>query len=457
MDNETRRVFRATADALGQAAQALAQAAVAFQQAAAAFLAAQTTGQTPTTQRQPSGPDSPGDETRSRLGPTALFVASVVVVGFIVVAITRPPPPPPDPFDGVESGLVFVRCDQPLLGMFRPSIELWGVDPANGDATSGEHTAVELPAHSRLAYPCDTVGGLALRLFDTDLTHAVVQVRTPNTGAEHVEMVALTTGDQQRLTPDPPTDFSPHPHYGLAVFGTDGQTVWYRSANDGTVYTVDPVTRKTRQITTIDPQAVAFTVLTERSESPESPEEIFVQGDHTTDYYATDLALPNPGGDLATADGVVYAAASGRSVALTCAAIEATPTTACLQSDLGGGGTIRPAAWIDDRTLLAISGPRSGVNTVLRVEIDDRGGLRACPALPLSDWSHQAVAVDPGGGGGFVTVAVRDDERMLFYQPADATGDDEPTAVGNPGVPDDANLIAWLPTGAPRSPSGPCG
>lgn len=432
MDDETRQAFQQAAHAFNNTAQA-------FENTAEAFL--NLTGAFPTREDEtPQDPEPDGD-------PWAWFrrllTAGVIVVGLVVLIIYWPRSPP-KPYYGIDTGLVFAHCDQPVVGLFRTSIELWGVDPADGAVMDNAHAEVDLTDHTSMTYSCDLVGGLTRRMFDARFQRTVVQVRDPGTGAEWVAEVALTDGDPPRPpAPVPESRFAPHPHEDLAVYGPDGQTVWYRSAKDGTVHRASESI--TDEAVTIDPQAVAFTVLSDE------PERIFVQGDRTTDYYAADLALPNPTGDMAAAPGVLYIVAADSEVPLRCSSLRMDPSTACFDGYLGSGSEIRPAAWLDDRTLIAITGPERGPNRLLRIEMSDRGQLSACAAAPPSDWSYRAVAVDPEGSR-FVADAVRDGQRVLFAQSVTGTGADQPTELPTPDVPSTARLITWQPDAGSREP-----
>ena len=413
MDDETRQAFRQTANAFGETAQAFQNTAQAFQNTAEAFAPPQ------------QSPDPPPPRPPT-VNPAGVLTA-VILGGYLIalIIILWPPPPQPPPYGGIDDGLVFARCDEPMLRVSEQSVELWGVDADSGSVIDRGRADVELPEHSRLAYPCDTVGGLARRLFDAGFRTTVVQVSDPDTGAAWVGEVSLTARDPAAPTaPQQPSTYHRHPHDGLAVYGPDGRTVWYRSANDGSVHRVQESVTEDVAVT-IDPAAEAFTVLTD------DPARLFVQGDRTTDRYAPDLALPNPTGDMAAAPGMLYLVDEGRAVPLRCSTLVRDAATPCLRGDLGRTGAIHPAAWLDDRTLLAINGPRRGSNVVLRIEMDDAGPLRACAATPTTDWSHRAVAVDPHEDR-FVTDAVRDGQRALFYWPTDETVDVELNRVEPP-------------------------
>ncbi len=154
---------------------------------------------------------------------------------------------------------MFAHCDQPMVGLFRTSIELWGVDPADGAVMDNAHAEVDLTDHTSMTYSCDLVGGLTRRMFDARFQRTVVQVRDPGTGAEWVAEVALTDGDPPRPpAPAPASRFAPHPHEDLAVYGPDGQTVWYRSANDGTVHRVPDSIRILRRPASMATSEVAL-------------------------------------------------------------------------------------------------------------------------------------------------------------------------------------------------------
>ena len=439
MDDDTRQAFKQTAQAFGETAQAFQRTAQAFENTAEAFA---PSGPTTISGGDRGGSGGGSGTTNVRAVLNALLVAVSVVV--LIIALW-PPPPPPEPFHGIDVGLVFARCDQPMLGVFRPSVELWAVDPDSAAVIEEGRTAVDLPANSRLAYPCDGVGGLTRRLFDAGFRRTVIQARDPETGAEHVRTVTLTSDHgTEWLSPGAATAFSSHPHDGLAVFGPGGRKVWYRSANDGSVRSL-PDTSSDDVAATIDPRAEAFTVLTEE------PPRFFVQGDRTTDPYAADLALPNRQGDMAAAPGILYLVDEQFALPLRCSSLVMDVGTACLDGDLGVTNAIRPAAWLDDRTLLAINGPSRGANTLLRIEIGEDGELRGCPAMPASDWSYRAVAVEPGGDT-FVTDAVRNGKRMLFYYWSADAADNQPSEQPAPDVPNDASLTTWQPDTAPRGP-----
>lgn len=433
MNDETAEALQATAEALQTTAETLRTTAETLQT---------TVGALPTPPPPPPPPPVEPPRTWFGIGTQLLLVAIAGAIVFVIWVL--PPPPPGTTYTGIADGLVFARCDRPPLGTFRQSVELWGVDAARGTVHKGGHAAVELPAHGRLAYPCDAVGGLTRRLFDQDFRHTVVNVRTPATGAEHVHRVDLADGRHRRLTATPDAAYSPHPHNGLAVFGPSGQTVWYRSSEDSAVHAVDPATGRAGRATAIDGRAVAFAVASERSG------EVVVQGDPTAEHYADDLALPNPEGDLAAGDGMLYVLDSQRAVRLACADLLAgDPTTGCAHDGVADG-TIRPAAWLDDRTLLAISGPRRGANTLLRIEIAGDGRLRACPAIATSDWSYRGAAVGPDDR--FAADAVRDGVRMLFLQPTGDAGTGDLEMVERPAVPDNAHMVTWQGNGTGDGP-----
>jgi hypothetical protein len=423
-----------------RAAKAFEQTAKAFQQAAQAF--EQTAGalepKKPRAERSSSPPpDAPpptedqGRQLRDFVKAAIIGVALGLLIHFGLPSMTSDD----EVYTGVGDGLVFARCDEPVLGLFRPSIELWQVDPANGSLDL-DH-GVELPAQSELAYPCDTVAGLARRLFDDDFQHTVVQISNPSTGAERVHLVDLGTGEDQQITTEPAAVHAPEPHDGLAVFGPDGRTVWYRSGNDGTVRTasIDGTGESSDPVARLDAEAIAFTVLDAVGAR------ILALGDRSADLYAADLALPNPTGDMALSARSLYTAEEGDPVRLTCDMFAEAP-------GLCGDGlgltavTVRPAAWLDDRTLIAIAESGGEGNALVRIEIDDFDRLWACPAVPRSDWTYTDVAGDPAGAA-FVAVAERSGERMLFRKATDAAGDVQPTAVAPPPVPADARLIAW--------------
>lgn len=434
MDEETRQIVQ-------QTAQAVRNTAEANQNTAQALLNIANVGAPP--QSDPdSGPDDEeeGRARRARRRLTAVLVALAVVLLIVLVWPERDPAP----YYGVDNGLVFVRCDRPLLGAFRSTVDVWGVELTDGGVLDDAHASVVLPEHSRLAYACDDVGGLTRRLFDTGFRQTVVQVSTPRTGAERVMTVPLASdGGTQMVSPGPSSAYTARPHHGLAVFGPAGQTVWYRSANDGAIHSLPPSDGEARR--TIGPDAVAFTVLTEE------PAQFLVQGDATTDHYAVDLALPNPAGDMAAARGVLYVSGGRRALPLECSGVVLDDEAPCMRGGLGDTGELRPAAWLDDRTLLAFSGPEHGANALLRVEIEDGAPLRACAALPTSDWSFRAAAVHPEGGS-YVVDAVRDGDRMLLEQPTDSTDDNRLIERPPPEVPDDAQLVAWRPDDDVRPP-----
>lgn len=441
MDDETRQAFQKTARAFGDTAQAFQKTAQSFEETAEAL---RPRGREKEPEQDP--PDRPLLEDPER-GVRRFLIAVVIVLALIPLAriVWILAQDPDEPYDGIDTGLVFARCEQPVLGLFAPTVELWAVDPTDAAVLDRGHAEVDLPAHSRLAYPCDTVGGLARRLFDAGFQHTVVAIRDPDTGAERVNQIALVrTGQPRRpVTPESDSSLSPRPHDGLAVYGPDGSTVWYRSAIDGTVHRV-PDTGG--DVTRIDPQAEAFTVLTQE------PVQLFVQGAPSADTWTADLALPNPTGDLAAAPGALHLTAERRAVALRCAALVVDPATACPPGGLGDAGALRPAAWLDDRTLLAVAGPRRGANVLLRVEIAGADRMRACPAIPPSDWTYRAVAVDPDGRS-FVADAVRPgDVRTLFAQATDRTDGARVETHRAPDVPDDAHLLTWRPDDGVRSP-----
>jgi hypothetical protein len=446
------------AKAFEQTAKAFQQAAKSFEQTASAF----------------GLPDEHGDrEDRSRgrkdhgPGPTAgLFddttrdfqlatLAGVVLLIAVIVLLLVEPPPPPE-YTGVSDGLVFVRCDEPALALFRPSVDVWQVsDGFGGVGGAGDRVAVQqhheadLPAHSELAYPCDTVGGLARRLFDADFTHTVVTIHDPETGADQVYLVDLTGVDEpDKLSPDPTTEHAPLPHDDLAVFGQDRTTVWYRSANSETVHVAavdDPAANvgedgRSEPVALLDAEAVAFVVLDDAKRL------IVAQGDPSADEYTAELALPNPTGDLAFSPGTLQTADEEALVELTCDAF-ADASALCAGRPGYAPVALRPAAWLDDRTLIAIVDQADGGDNLVRVEVDELDRLWACPAVPRSDWTYLAVAGDPNGDA-FVFLAERNGERVLFRKETALDGDQQPTAISDPlDLPGGAQLVAWAPAG----------
>jgi hypothetical protein len=421
------------AKAFEQTAKAFQQAAEAFEQTAGAFEPKKPRAERSSSPRPPAPQPTEDQDRRLREFIQAAIIG--VTLGLIIHFWLSGMDTDDDVYSGVGDGLVFAHCDEPVLGLFHPSVELWQVDPVVG--TLDLHHGVELPAQSRLAYPCDTVAGLARRLFDDDFQHTVVQISTPSTGAERVHIVDLGTGDDEPIVDDADATHAPLPHDGLAVFGPDGRTVWYRSANDGTVHTasIDETGERDEPVARLDVDALAFTVL------DAVRERILAQGDPSADTYFADLALPNPTGDMAVSARTLYTVDEGESVRLTCDVFEDA-------TDLCGTGqslatlTVRPAAWLDDRTLIAIAGAAGQGNTLVRIEIDDYDRLWACPAVPPSDWTYTDVVGDPAGEA-FVTVAERNGERMLFRKATDAAGDQHPVDIAPPPVPGDARLIAW--------------
>lgn len=369
------------------------------------------------------------------LSGTVIFLVAVALVVYLQQPSVEQAPA------GLQAGLVFASCDDPILGLSQPSIALWEVDPGNGGVT--EQVAVDLPPDSQLAYPCETVAGLTRRLFDESYRHAVVQVEVPQTGARHVQLVALTDGAPQPLTRSTEPPFAPHARNELPVFGPDRRTIWYRASNQGIVQMIDPDSGTDRSVTTLHPAADAFVALDVLSG------EILAKGDPTTPEYARDLALPNPRGDLAMGDGRLHMA-DDLVVPVTCAnGGDPQRLMDCVPDSLRGGNGLRPAAWLDDRTLLTFYGTGGGANTLLRMEIDDLGVLRVCPAVPPSDWRHQAVVVSPDGDS-FVTDAVRGGTRRLFEQLTAAGADQMPAPLAAVAVPGDARLIDWHPQPAVR-------
>ncbi|HEX6257823.1 MAG TPA: hypothetical protein VFZ70_18590 [Euzebyales bacterium] len=437
------------AKAFEQTAKAFEQAAKAFEQTAGAFEPSRPRAER-SSSPQPPDPQPVRDQGRQ----LREFVQAAIIGVALGLVIHFGLPPVGDdgePYTGVGDGLVFARCDEPVLGLFQPSVELWQVSDddlrvgdGDGNIEVQKHHEVDLPAHSRLAYSCDTVGGLARRLFDDDFTHTVVTIRTPSTGAERVHLVDLTGREEPRqLSPEPDAEYAPLPHDDLAVFGPDNDTVWYRSANDETVYSAAIGGGEPSPVALLNADAVAFTVF------DAAERRILAQGDPSADHYTVELALPNPIGDLAVTTRTLYTADEGDPVRLTCEVFVDAP-------DLCGGRagiaavTVRPAAWLDDRTLIAIADPAGEGNTLVRVEIDELDRLWACPAVPPSDWTHLSVAGAPDGDE-FVTVAERNGERKLFAKSTFADGDEPPIEGATLTLPGDARLVAWTSAVAERS------
>jgi len=112
----------------------------------------------------------------------------------------------------------------------------------------------------------------------------------------------------------------------------------------------------------------------------------------------------------------------------------ATSQRVCVDTDDETGQAFRQTAAAFGETAQAFQNTTEASRTRRRPSRDHRPGGRGV---------HRAdLAVDPHTKR-FVTDAIRDGRRVLFYWPTDGTVDIELDRVEEPPVPGDAQLITW--------------